>query len=137
MKMNTRIFILIFILITGFACKAPENQIDPVINVDDAITLLSKDSSVVILDVRTPAEYEVAHIENSINIDINAENFSERVALLDRDLTYIVHCAANVKNGRSEKSLGIMSSMEFSSLLDLEGGIIAWQENGHPVVQSN
>ncbi len=138
MKMHTKIFLLTAILLTGLACsKAPKSSIDPVINVDDALALLSNDTSVVVLDVRTPAEYEVAHIENSINIDINAEDFSERVALLDRNKTYIVHCAANVKNGRTEKSLDIMNGMEFSSLLDLEGGIIAWQNNGHPVIESN
>jgi len=135
MHRNTKVILFTVILMTGFACKAPETQIDGVIKVDEAVAMLSKDASVVMLDVRTPAEYEVAHIENSINIDINAEDFAERVALLDREKTYIVHCAANVKNGRTEKSLDIMKGLEFNSLLDLEGGIIAWQESGYPVVQ--
>ncbi len=135
MRQQYRTFILSIMLISSFACKAPETEIKAVITVDDASVLLSEDPSIVVLDVRTPEEYAMGHIGNSINIDISTKDFLKRVAQLDRDQTYLVHCAANVSNGRAEKSLSIMNDLEFRDLLDLEGGFVAWQESGYPVAK--
>jgi rhodanese-related sulfurtransferase len=96
-----------------------------------------KDKTVIVLDVRTPEEYVVGHIQEAVNINIAEADFSERVSKLDRDKTYIVHCSANVKNGRTAKSLEIMSSLGFGKLLNLEGGIAAWEQSGYPLVRSD
>ena len=134
--MNKQYTILVLMIFSSvaFACKGPAAESTLAIEINDAAELLSNDKSVVVLDVRTPAEYAAGHIENAINIDINTEDFSQRVALLDRDRTYIVHCALNVPNGRAANSLSVMKEMEFKNLLDLQGGIAAWQENSLPLV---
>ena len=81
------------------------------------------------LDVRTPAEYAAGHIEGAINIDINNPDFENQVALLSKDETYLVHCALNVENGRSEKALNIMKDLGFTRLENLVGGYEAWKVN--------
>ena len=95
----------------------------------------AQQQTVVILDVRTAEEYDLSHIDGAVNIDISDATFSEKVAKLDRDKTYIVHCAANVPNGRTAKSLVIMESLGFDQLLNLEGGIVAWEQAGQPLVK--
>lgn len=104
------------------------------VDVDTALDLFTKDGSVIVLDVRTPKEYELGHIDGAVNIGIAEIDFAERVAKLDRDKTYIVHCSANVENGRSAKSLEIMRGLGFDKLLNIEGGIAAWEQSGHPLV---
>ncbi len=112
--------------------EIPKNNV----NADTARDLVTQDETVIVLDVRTPEEYAMGHIEGALNINIAEADFSERVSKLDRDKTYIVHCSANVKNGRSAKSLEIMSGLGFDKLLNMEGGIVAWEQSGHPLVRS-
>ena len=113
------------------ATEIPINNID----VDTARELVTQDETVIVLDVRTPEEYAMGHIEGALNINIAEAEFSVRVSKLDREKTYIVHCSANVKNGRSAKSLEIMRSVGFDKLLNMEGGIIAWEQSAHPLVR--
>ena len=105
------------------------------VGVDAAKELVAQDESVVVLDVRTPEEYEAGHIQGALNINIRNENFSNMVSMLDRNKTYMVHCSANVDNGRTDKSLKIMNNLGFKKLLDMSGGIVAWTQGGNPVVQ--
>jgi len=51
--------------------------------------LVTQDETVIVLDVRTPEEYAMGHIEGALNINIAEADFSERVSKLDRDKTYI------------------------------------------------
>ncbi len=114
--------------------EIPINNVD----VDTARDLVTQNQNetVIVLDVRTPEEYAIGHIEGALNISIADEDFSERVSKLDRDNTYIVHCSANVVNGRTAKSLEIMSGFGFNKLLNMEGGVVAWEQGGHPLVRS-
>ncbi len=138
--MNNLIRVLISaVLIAVVASCSLQSTTDiPINNVDvnTARDLVTQDETVIVLDVRTPEEYAIGHIEGALNINIAEADFSKRVSKLDRDKTYIIHCSANVKNGRSAKSLEIMSSFGFDKLLNMEGGIIAWEQSGYPIVRS-
>ena len=138
--MNNLIRVLISaVLIAVVASCGLQSTTDiPINNVDvnTARDLVSQGETVIVLDVRTPEEYAIGHIEGALNINIAEADFSKRVSKLDRDKTYIIHCSANVKNGRSAKSLEIMSSFGFDKLLNMEGGIIAWEQGGYPLVRS-
>ena len=138
--MNNLIRVLISaVLIAVVASCGLQSTTDiPINNVDvnTARDLVTQDETVIVLDVRTPEEYAIGHIEGALNINIAEADFSKRVSKLDRDKTYIIHCSANVKNGRSAKSLEIMSSFGFDKLLNMEGGIIAWEQSGYPLVRS-
>lgn len=84
----------------------------------------------VVLDVRTPAEFKAGHIPGAININVNDENFSNKVSKLPRDKTYLVHCAANVPNGRGARALSTMQSQGFHHLQNLVGGYAGWVAEG-------
>jgi phage shock protein E len=84
----------------------------------------------VVLDVRTKAEYEKSHIPGSVHIDFNGRDFEQKIALLDKSKTYLVHCASG---GRSAGACGKMSKTNFKSLYNLEGGLKAWEKAGKPV----
>lgn len=83
-----------------------------------------------VLDVRTPKEFAAGHMPGAVNIDINGPDFDQKIAALDKNKTYLVHCAAGV---RSTKACRKMSQLNFPNLYNLESGFKAWEKAGKPV----
>lgn len=100
------------------------------ITIDEAAKLVKSDTNVVVLDVRTPREFEAGHIKGATNINFNDKEFAKRVAALDKDKTYIVHCAAG---GRSGKACEQIKTMDFKNMLHMNQGFNAWKEAGKPI----
>ncbi len=92
---------------------------------------LATDPSVVVIDVRTPAEFAEGHIARAEVVDVSAADFADRIGQLDRSATYLVYCHSG---NRSGQATALMASLGFASVYDLEGGIIAWQGSGAPLV---
>ena len=95
----------------------------------EAAKLVTK-NEVIVLDVRTPGEFSAGHIGGAKNIDYLAGDFADRLAKLDREKTYLVHCAVG---GRSTKALPRFSKLGFKRIVHLDGGFKAWQAAGNPV----
>jgi rhodanese-related sulfurtransferase len=55
----------------------------------------------VIVDVRTPAEYAVAHLDRAVNIDFRSPSFDDAVADLDSDADYVVYCQSGNRSARA------------------------------------
>ena len=91
---------------------------------------LRADKKNVVLDVRTPAEFAAGHLPGAVNLDFNASDFEAKVAVLDKQKVYLVHCAAG---GRSAKACDKMSKLSFLNLYNLEGGFKAWEKAGKTV----
>jgi rhodanese-related sulfurtransferase len=89
------------------------------------------DSSVVVLDVRTPGEFMTGHIENAINIDVEGMQFNPDVSKLDKTKTYAVYCRSG---RRSAIATAEMSKLGFKTLFNLEGGTGAWCAAGQTLV---
>ena len=100
------------------------------IEIAEAAQLISQDGSVVLLDIRTPGEFSQGHIKGAMNIDYLADDFATRLAALDRDDTYIMHCQSG---GRSGKSLSQFRELGFKKVLHLDAGFAGWQKAGQPV----
>ena len=77
---------------------APEAGKLEVRNVDakKARKLLEKEKEVVVLDVRTPDEFAGGHLAGARNVDFQGKEFEATLAKLDRQKTYLVHCAAGL-----------------------------------------
>jgi phage shock protein E len=91
---------------------------------------LAEDKQHVILDVRTAAEFNAGHIAGAVNLDVNAPDFQDKAAALDKGRTYLVHCASGV---RSVKACHALAKLDFPNLYNLTGGFKAWAKAGKPV----
>jgi len=91
---------------------------------------LWQDKKNVVLDVRTKQEFDAGHIPGAINLDVNAPGFTNKVAALDTNKVYLVHCAAG---RRSANACAQMSRLGFSRLIDLAPGFRGWEKAGKPV----
>jgi rhodanese-related sulfurtransferase len=91
---------------------------------------LSKDKQNILLDVRTPKEFEAGHIPGATNLDVNQPDFDQRVSALDRDKVHLVYCAAGVRSARACER---MSRLGFRRLVDLAPGFKTWEKEGKKV----
>ena len=81
----------------------------------------------VILDVRTPNEFEEGHIEKSINLDFyNAQIFLDAIMKFDKECPIFVYCRSG---SRSFQACEILKQMGFTKAFNLEGGIEEWNGN--------
>lgn len=89
------------------------------------------DAKNICLDVRTAEEYMEGNIENSINIDFyKSMDFMKFLDKLNKDENYFVYCRSGK---RSDASCQIMKEFGFNNVFNLEGGFLAWSENGYEV----
>jgi phage shock protein E len=49
-------------------------------------------ASTVLIDVRTPEEFETGHLEGALNLPVELVAFPDQVAALDPDAEYLVYC---------------------------------------------
>ena len=81
-------------------------------------------------DVRTPAEFETAHIPGSYNVPLDnlREHRAELRAHLDEDVVLVCRTG-----GRAEQAEKALAEVGLPGLRVLEGGMVAWESNGAPV----
>ena len=88
---------------------------------------LIADTNVVVLDVRTAAEFAEGHIRRAILIDQGQSDFVEKAqAALPTDKTIALYCRSG---RRSANAAGRLAAVGYKCV-NLKGGIIAWKEAG-------
>lgn len=105
------------------------------IEANAAKDFVGRHENAVIMDVRTPVEYEMSHITGSVNVNVQDESFEDMVVTLDPNKTYIVHCTKNPADGRSSRALETLKILGFKHLYSLEGGYVAWKDAGLPLTE--
>jgi len=95
-------------------------------------TELIADSNVVVLDVRTAAEFAQGHIKGAILIDQGQSDFVEKVKdALPIEKKIAVYCRSG---RRSANAAGKLADVGYKCI-NLKGGIIAWKEADMPVTK--
>ena len=89
-----------------------------------------KDSSLVVLDVRTPAEYAAGHVPGARNVshDQLAANLVELEPLRDKDV--VLYCRSGRRTLLAED---VLRKAGFTKLLHLDGDYLAWEAQQRPV----
>jgi glyoxylase-like metal-dependent hydrolase (beta-lactamase superfamily II)/rhodanese-related sulfurtransferase len=76
----------------------------------------------VVLDVRTPREWNGAHIRGSVNLPL--AQLPARLSELSRERRMVVCCAGGY---RSSIAASLLQRNEFEHFMELAGGIAAWE----------
>jgi phage shock protein E len=97
-----------------------------------AFEKLRASRNVVVLDVRSSAEFATGHVPGAVNLDVNATNFTSQARALDKSKSYLVHCMAGV---RGAKACDAMRRLQFPKLFNLDGGLAAWEHAGYQPVK--
>ena len=119
--------------------KTPSNtiagQIIKKISIVEAYALVQANSGkfdFVLLDVRTPSEFDDGHLSGAIMIDFGSANFKNEVGKLDKNKRYLVYCRTSHRSGLA---VAEMKNLGFIEVYDMDGGIVAWQSAGYPTVK--
>lgn len=127
MKSIFNLFVVFVVFTSSCQSQNTGNVMDP----GNFQKKIKETANAVILDVRTPEEFNGGYIPNAVNVDYTNSNFSQEVAKLDTNATYFVYCRSGK---RSAGAASFMRSKGFSKVYELSGGITSWGENKFPVV---
>ena len=95
------------------------------LNQNDWWNQLQADENAVVIDVRTPDEFNSGIIPGAINIDVyKGQGFIYQVEELDKTKNYYVYCKAG---GRSAQACAVMNQLGFENTFNLEGGFMQWK----------
>ena len=137
--MRRYIFLMVIGLVVtscGSTTADPEVANAPVVDllaaneVDEL--LAAPPSGLVVLDVRTPEEVAAGHLPGQRNIDFYDADFVSQLDELDKDVPYLVYCRSG---NRSEVAVQQMRDLGFTTIYELEGGVLGWQQAGFELEQ--
>ena len=80
-----------------------------------------------LLDVRTPAEYEVSHLAGAKQVEPDA---LAAIVREPKDRPIVTYCSVGYRSGGFAKKLG---EAGFTNVMNLEGSIFRWANEGRPV----
>ena len=131
MKKLKLMIILSITLMVFIGCKdaPPDLVVVKNLNIKEGHDLIEKNKNnpdFVILDVRTPGEFNSGHIQNAVNIDYKASDFKDNISNLDKNKTYALYCRSG---RRAVASSDIMAELGFQHIYQF-GGVKEWQEAG-------
>ncbi len=84
-----------------------------------------------VVDIRTPAEWTAKHLNGSINLPL--AHLPELIAELPRTRRIAVHCAGGY---RSSIAVSILNQNGITNLIELAGGIAAWEAASLPLIST-
>ena len=84
---------------------------------------LSSSKDIILLDVRTEAEYNQGHIPGSILIPVDELKNRALNELKDKNAAIIVYCRSGA---RSANASGILASLGYTNVYNMIGGIMGW-----------
>lgn len=85
-----------------------------------------------VLDIRNPREWNSKHLLASVNIPLS--HLQERMVEVPRTRRIAVHCAGGY---RSSIAVSILNQYGITNLIELAGGISAWEAARYPVVSTD
>lgn len=107
----------------------PQDQIAVNVDVEEFQSLIAKKQGVV-LDVRTPQEYNAGHLTDCTHMDFYSSDFSQQLDQLDKNKPVYVYCKVG---GRSGKTMSMLKDKGFAEVYNLDGGYDAWSKAKMPV----
>lgn len=128
--MTSKYFFTLLFLVS-FTVLAQAQKVVQVTS-NEVSTMLAKDKTWIVLDVRTPDEFKEGHIKNALNIDINSDDAYQKIDKLNKNNKYIVHCRTH---HRSDKAVAYMNTHGFKTIYQMMDGFSGWSTSNKPVVK--
>ena len=88
----------------------------------------------IILDVRTPQEVSSGAIKNASTIDFYDQDFERKISKIQKDKTVYVYCKSG---GRSSQAAKLLVKSGQAKVVNLNGGIMAWQAAKLPLIRTS
>lgn len=134
MSVNIKLLMILFIAITQLNCKQKEvadNQNGSVEVVTPA-DFKEKSKGQLIIDIRTPQEFQQGYIEGAVNINYFDRDFLEKISQYDKSKPVFVYCRSGNRTSSASRKIAVLG---FEKVYDLQGGILNWMRNNNQIVK--
>lgn len=123
--------LLSLLLLTGCAAPANPEISYRQISMEEAVSMMESETDYIILDVRTPEEFQEKHIPGAINVPNETIASEEIPELPDKAQLILVYCrSGNRSKQASQKlaALGYTNIAEFGGINDWPGQTVSETE---------
>lgn len=100
------------------------------INVKELKDKIDNKENFVFIDCREQEEWDEAHIPGATLLPLSVFQEKYEAALPDKNATIVIQCRSGK---RSFNACMFLLSKGYSDLVNVEGGILAWNEAGYPI----
>ena len=119
------------LFMAGCGVKASEPGI-AVVSPQEFQTKLAEDQDAYLLDVRKPAEFASGHLQGAHLLNwLDTDKFKLDSKSIDKSKTIYIYC----RSGRRSNAAATFLSREGYKVVDMDGGILAWEKAGLPVTK--
>ncbi len=121
--MKHKILAVLFLVIVLVGCAAPDKESGyRRVEMEEAVTMMEEESEYLILDVRTPEEFEEKHIPGAVNVPNETIDTEEIPELPDKEQLIFVYCRSG---NRSKQASAKLAELGYTNIVEF-GGIKDW-----------
>ena len=101
-------------------------------NISQQELLAADTNNLVIIDVRTPAEFQQGHVPNAINVPLSNIIDNPNILASSKEGPIVLYCRSGYRAGKAAEAL---QKYGYSNLRHLEGDMQGWLKVGLPVAK--
>lgn len=120
--------LLLLFLFTGCGASTETSSSYQQISMEEAVSMIEKEDSYILLDVRTVEEFEERHIPGAINIPNETISSEEIPELPDKNQLILVYCRSGNRSKQASQKLaqqGYTNIVEFGGINDWTGETVS------------
>lgn len=96
-------------------------------NISQQELLAADSSNLVIVDVRTPEEFQQGHVPNAVNVPLSEIIDNPAILLSSKDKSIVLYCRSGYRAGKAAEAL---QKDGYQNLSHLEGDMQGWLKQG-------
>lgn len=124
--------LVVLLLVTACSSGSDTATIE-LVSPEEAAQVVGDDpAGLVVLDIRTPEEFNGERLADAVNVDFYAPDFADQLDALDKSDPYVMYCRSG---NRSSDAVKTMKELGFVEVYEIDGGIVNWYNSGLPVEQ--
>ena len=127
LSVDRTLYILLMTLLPVMV-QAAGDFLSPGLTPQELQSMLGTPEAPLVVDVRAPVEFGVAHIPGAINIPL--EELENRLGEIRNGNGVLVYC---INGSRTRQAEPILYEQDFENIYHLEGAFYAWIKGKHPV----
>lgn len=111
----------------SFNTAASDDYLSPGLTPVQLQVKLDTDEAPLVVDLRSPAEYGIAHISGAINVPL--EELEERLEEVRHDNGVLIYC---INGSRTLRAEPLLYANDIENVYHLEGSFQGWLKDKHP-----
>ncbi len=126
------LLVMIGLLVTAALAVGAEKKQEPfgVVTSEEVKSMIDRmEPGLVVIDARTPAEYQEVHIKGAVNIPLPTLEKDPAALTFPKDAKLVFYCNG-FKCGKSPKAARLAATLGYRNLYVLSEGMPAWEEKG-------